>query len=412
MKRNNRLTASTALLILGMLIPAFGQAQDTLKTYIFGHSLINHQAQVNITPSNETSVPHWFHFLAEEAGENYAVAGQYGFMGGHARNLPPSAQWGFDSVAAAWNDNVQTFADADFDNIMVTPGNFMQWQGPAVNYWNDTISPLGATNTVFDYVNAQEDSLVLYVYENWPDMAGYLANGFPPTQTEWNNYNTYLNGHFHDWFIEYHDSLMLAHPNHCVRMIPTGPVISGLLSQSPFNQIAIDTLYEDDAPHGRPTIYFLAALVTYMAMYEQPAPLTYTVDPIIDPIVANNYAAAVTYIWNELQAFNDAGGNSRVFCQNQVLDISETHPIDESLQTPIEEELILYPNPTTGLLSIRGSGTGFKLEVLDLAGRRMNVPQHQTDALDLSALADGMYLVRVINTATGATSMRRILKQR
>ena len=294
------------------------QAQKNVRTFIFGHSLINHEYQVNVTPSQETSVPHWFHFLANEANHNYAVSGQYGFLQQHV-NLPPIAQWGFDSVQGAWDSDLESFAAANFTNILLTPSNFEQWQPPTADYYNDTLSPIEATNHIFNWCSQQEDSMTYYLYENWPDMGPYLNNGFPPTQQEWQNYNTYLNGGFHDWFLEYHDSVMNANPNLCIRMIPVGPIISGLLNQAPFNQIPLTTLYEDDAPHGRPTLYFLAAMITYMAMYEEPTPNSYNFMPAqyIDPIVANNYQAATNYIWNELQNFNDSFGNNRVFCQTQ-----------------------------------------------------------------------------------------------
>lgn len=367
-------------------------AQDTLKTYIFGHSLINHSqvAQINPTPSQETSVPHWFYLLAKEVGENYAVSGQFGFMGGHANNLPPSAQWGFDSVPAAWDDNVLAFSSANFDNIMVTPGNFMQWQPAHVNYWGENHSPLSSTNVVFDWVNQQEDSLKLYVYENWPDMASYLANNFPPSPSEWAQYNNYLNGGFHDWFVEYYDSLVVAHPNHCVRMIPTGPAISSLLMQAPFNQIPIDTLYEDDAPHGRATIYFLAALVTYMAMYEQPAPLTYQVPGIIDTTIANNYPAVVNHIWNELVNFNDSLGNSMVFCTTLATNISKTKEAATSVS--------IYPNPTSNHIAIqRSTSEEAQITIRDNLGRMMksikstNFVEH----LNLSSYPPGIYYVTI-----------------
>lgn len=410
--KQDRIQISLALLFVLFTGSLFGQSNDTLRTYIFGHSLINHELQVNPTPSQETSVPHWFQALAQEENEGYAVSGQYGFIGGHARNLPPIAQWGFDSVPAAWNDNYEPFSAADFDNILITPANFIQWQPPTADYYNDSISPIEATNMVFNWADQQEDSLIFYVYENWPDMGPYLSNGFPPTQSEWNAYNQYLNGDFHDWFLEYHDSLMLAHPNSCVRMIPTGPIISGLLSQSPFNQIAIDTLYEDDAPHGRPTIYFLAALCTYMAMYERPAPVTYQVPPIIDPIVANNYTAAIVYIWNELQAFTDSNGQNRVFCNSQVLAIEENEPGQQEPGLPeVEEDWMLYPNPTTGLLSIRGDFETMKVEVMDIQGRFLPVPRVNAQTLDMSNLAEGLYLVKLTDPTTGQTQVTRILKQ-
>ena len=70
------------LSLLFALVYVQVNAQQTVKTFIFGHSLINHELQVNITPSQETSVPHWMHFLSVEAGHNYSVSGQYGFLSG------------------------------------------------------------------------------------------------------------------------------------------------------------------------------------------------------------------------------------------------------------------------------------------------------------------------------------------
>jgi hypothetical protein len=371
-------------------------AQDTLKTYIFGHSLINHEYQVNITPSQETSVPHWFHFLAEQAGYNYAVSGQYGFLPQHA-NLPPIAQWGFDYVAPAWDSDNYPFSYPDFDNILITPGNFIQYQGPSIPYFNDSLSPLDYTSEVFDWVNAEEDSMTLYVYENWPDMGGFLSQGFPPSQSEWQAYNNYLHADFHDWFIEYHDSLMLAHPNHCVRMIPVGPAISNLLAQSPFDQIAIDTLYEDDAPHGRPTIYFLAALTTYMAMYGEPAPASYQVPAIIDPIVANNYQQAIDFLWNELQTFQTPSGDSRVFCESTV-----------GLEVAEQVDFEVYPNPFESTLTINSAMPIDHIELLDASGRVLIYAKEKT--VDVSTLRRGTYLCKIALTS-GLFSVKKIIKR-
>lgn len=393
---------SAALLLL-LFQNASGQAaNDTLRTYIFGHSLINHALQVNPTPSQETSVPHWFHFLAAEAGYGYAVSGQYGFLPGHATNLPPSAQWGFDHVPGAWDSDFELFSEADFDNILITPANFVQYQPPTYNYYQDTLTPISATSMVFDWVAQEEDSLDFYIYENWPDMAGFLANGFPPSASEWAAYNADLNGGFHDWFLEYHDSLIQAHPNNCVRMIPTGPVISSLLAQSPYNQIPIDTLYEDDAPHGRPTIYFLAALVTYMAMYEEPAPPSFQVPPIIDSRIANNYPAVVNFIWNELLDFKHLNGDSRVFCTSPLV------ALDPEAASPAP---LLFPNPTNGILTIQGELAGFEIKVYDLAGRAQQLPRSDEHRIDMSGLPNGMYLVQLVNAERGLSHVQKILKR-
>lgn len=362
-------------------------AQDTLRTYIFGNSLVNHELVVHPIPTQENSAPHWFHFLAQEAGYHYEVSGQYGFLSGHATSLPPIAQWGFDSVPAAWNDYLETFDDADFSNILITPANFTQWQPPFEDYYGDTLSPISASQMLIDWCNLNEDSLDIYLYEGWPDMAPYLGAGFPPTPAEWNSYNNYLNNDYHDWYLELQDSLMEDYPGQCVRMIPVAPIISTIYNTAPFNSIPIDTLYEDDAPHGRPTTYFLAGLITYMAMYEEPAPMSYVVtDSLIDTTVANNYADIVNLIWNELLLFNDSLGNSRVFC---------TTPLATQQEIDQEIQVRAYPNPTTGLLQIRIDQPIDQLELLDLNGRQVPVIRSGPSSLDLSGLAAGMYFLRI-----------------
>ncbi len=351
---------------LFVLIFVFGflnivNAQKAERTYIFGHSLLNHEFQVNPTPSQETSVPHWMHFLAQEAQHTFSVSGQYGFLPGHA-NLPPFAQWGFDFVEGAWDSDNEPFSDADFNSILITPGNFIQWQGPTENYPSKDISPHSATRDIFEWCIEQEEPLRFYIYENWPDMGGYLANGFPPTELEWDAYNQYLQADFHDWFIEYHDGLKNHFSDVCIQMIPVGPIISKLLLLEPFNQIEIENLYEDDAPHGRASIYFLASMVTYMAMYEEKVPLVFMVDPIIDPIIADNYLSIVEFIWSELNAFNYENGTSRVFCSSPVSSSSITQ--DDKINIEI------FPNPIEDDLYIAGLKVGQTIELFTVNGVR------------------------------------------
>lgn len=66
--------------------------------------------------------------------------------------------------------------------------------------------------------------------------------------------------------------------------------------------IPATTLFEDDAPHGRATWYFLAALVEYMCIYGEKTPVGFTFDPgwDVDSVVTANYQDIVDFIWAEL----------------------------------------------------------------------------------------------------------------
>lgn len=392
------------LLILIVLIRhSEGVAQKNVRTFIFGHSLINHEAQINTTPSQETSVPHWFHFLSEASNHTYAVSGQYGFLPQHA-NVPPIAQWGFDFVDGAWESDTEPFSEADFSNILITPGNFVQWQPPWMNYFGENISPIDATTTIFDWCSEQEPSLDFFIYENWPDMAPYLSNDFPPSPSEWDAYLDYLNGDFHSWFVEYHDSMQVAFPDQCIRMIPVGPAINNLMKVAPFDQIPIEDLYEDDAPHGRATIYFLASIATYMAMYEEKPALDFEVDGIIHPIVANNYLDVVDFIWDVLINFEDEDGNNRVFCSEDI----GTSTADSEMRA-----IELAPNPTHDYILLQGISSEMSVELYTAQGIRIPVKIEsftEMREVDLSLLPAGLYLLHIRNGVGETVNTMKVQK--
>jgi hypothetical protein len=282
-----------------------------MKSFMFGNSLIVHDPPAIPTPSDETTVPHWMVQLALASGFTYAADGQFGFLRNHAE-LPPSPQWGFDIVSSGWTGS---FPSSDYTTILVTPANFIQYQPPDFPYEGENptgASPLSAMLEIVDWVSAAEPGARIYLYENWPDMAGFVGR-FPPSSQEFANYNSFTVSGFHDWWIEFQDQLLSARPDVSVRMIPVGPVISRLLTFTELQDIPVTELYEDDAPHGRPTIYFLAALVTFMATYGVEAPADFEVPGTVHPLVASNYSQIVEFVWSELQSFEDLAGNSRVF---------------------------------------------------------------------------------------------------
>lgn len=373
--------------LLFILLTVEATSQKEVTSFIFGHSLIHHEFQVNPTPSQETSIPHWMHFLSQDAGHTFKVSGQYGFLPQHA-NLPPIAQWGFDSVEGAWDSDNESFSEANFNNVIITPGNFIQWQSPQENYPMESVSPISATESIFNWCNQQEDDLNFYIYENWPDMAPYLSNGFPPSEDEWISYNEYLTTEFKNWFLEYHDALVESFPNSCIKMIPVGTLISDLLGQSPYDAIPVQELYEDDAPHGRASIYFLASIISYMAIYEEKAPLNFDVPSIIHPIINNNYNQIVERLWSNLNDYNYDNGNSRVFC-NQPTTTSTSEVT--SLQ-----RIKISPNPAHDYITIETSHESHLVQIINSFGQSViegNIEPNGDNLIDINKLAKGLYSI-------------------
>lgn len=272
-----------------------GRGSGELRTYIFGHSLINNN-------SGPSAIPYWLTQLARAGEKRFAFAGQYGFLWQHVDNLPPTAQWQFNGAPSFWNHDTQSFAAANFNAVLLTPANFIQWQAPTIVDRGASNSPVGNTLDIIDWVTAQEPGIDIYIYENWPDMSGYLADGkFPPTKAEFAAYNAYTLGPFRDWWAAYDAALSKARPNVNIVSIPVGPTIAKMLTRTTLlSGIPVTDLYYDDAPHGTPTLYFLASLVTYAGMYETPPPRGFAVPRSIHPVVRKNYADIVRFIAAEL----------------------------------------------------------------------------------------------------------------
>ncbi len=368
-------------------------AQTEVRNYIFGHSLLDHRPPINPTPADETTVPHWLNILAQNAGHQYSVSGQYGFLPQHA-NLPPSAQWGYAHVPSAWESDYEDFTEADFTTAIITAGNFIQWQGPSEPYWNEeTLSPLIATQQISDWLLGQEDQINIYIYENWPDMASFIAGElFPPSSDELDNYYGYTLNDFHLWWLEYQDLLKETRPDHHIKMIPVGPILSDLHSSGYLDGIPVTELFEDNAPHGRPNIYYLAALVTYMAIYqEKPLDILPPSDQIHSEI-KNNHQAIIDLIWNELLDFNYDDGESRVFIDSPTSAIKNTNLEDDCL-------LVSY-NPSFQYIKISNRNNVSPILIYNSAGSPVKtINDLKNDFINISDLPPGLYYIKNGNGA-------------
>ena len=388
-------------LLLSLLIQGticIHSQEDTTRFFAFGHSLVNH------TTSDETTIPHWIFKLAEESGHPFAAGGKYGFLPQH-RILPPFSQWGYLEVPPVWDSDNETFAEADLTTIFLTAANFIQDVPPTMEYYSDPgITPISATEDIIQWISQQEDSLDIFIYENWPDMAGYLSDGFPADSMEFAAYNAYTLGAFHDWWIIYHDSLRNTFPDVFVRMIPVGPIMADLFTKTGLRNIQVADLYEDDAPHGQPTVYFLAGLISYMAIFEEPAPKSFIPPSSIHNIVSNNYEMVVDFIWSELLNFNDDNGDSRVFAE------MITQAIDWEIG---DDHITLYPNPNTGIFNISGDIENYLIQITDNTGhvlRTIDSSDNNT-TIDISDLPGGIYFIRARHTLHANLYFEKILKQ-
>lgn len=267
------------------------------RHYFFGHSLVNFDADIQ-------NIPHWLALLLAENSVSYAADGEYRY---EDYRLPAQADWWFESVPSAWDSN---FASSDYTTVIYTDLNYVQYQPPSEPYCCDSDenhTPINSAIRAYDYVNDYEPSAQFYIYENWPEFRHW-----PPSQAQFNAYHQRTMGEVHEWWLSLYEQVRYQRSS--VKMIPVGPVISKLLSTTPaLSDIPATSLYVDNAPHGSATIYFLAALVHYSAIYERAAPADFYVPESIHPAVRENYQTIADFIWSDLQSYQDTEGNSIVF---------------------------------------------------------------------------------------------------
>ena len=272
------------ILTLLIALPLAAQAQQDVRAFVYGNSLINH-----VTDSSDTTMPYWLAQLATAGGHGLALDGTFGFPRDFATRLPPEPGWSIDDVPLVWDTENHGFRMAGFNSIILNPENFVQYQAPDVAYDGDAASPLSATLRVLDYTDGQIPDARYYIYEGWAELGV-----FPPDTDELAAYHAFNIGAYHDWYTAYVAGLTT--PDRPVTLIPVGSVLSRLLTETPLAALAPQDLYSDDAPHGTAALYFLAALITYSSLYNEPPP-SFAPPDTLPALIRDGYPQIAAFVW-------------------------------------------------------------------------------------------------------------------
>ncbi|MFY0682138.1 MAG: calcium-binding protein [Thalassovita sp.] len=251
----------------------------------------------HLSDTPETAVPYWLNKIADARDVDFAADGVWGFLRNFSQSLPPEPNWSFPGLARAWNHDRQRFGQAGFGSVVINPANFIQYQPPTAKYDGDnprSESPVSASLTVMDWVAGQAPEATFFIYEGWADLASITS--YPPDAAGMTKYLEANTGQYHDWYVQYLDDLKQARPNRDIELIPVASVLSGLLSQPALSDLVGTDLYADDAPHGTPTLYFLAALIAYNPIFGDQLPDTMDLPNTIHPVVRKAYPQIVAYL--------------------------------------------------------------------------------------------------------------------
>ncbi|TQF00868.1 MAG: calcium-binding protein [Spiribacter salinus] len=326
------------LLAAFLLMLALPASAKEARIYVFGNSLINH-----LDGGDETAVPYWLARMAKAAGHEFAADGQWGFLRDFTRPEEPTSNWSFSGVTSAWNRDRMRFKDADLTAVMVNPANFIQYNQPDAPYDGDNpdqISPLEAMDALIDLHVGDRP---LLIYEGWAEMAG-VTRQFPPRKSGLSKYHLYNMGDYHDWYVTLSEQLTEARPGADIRLIPVARMLSQLLTEAPLDAIGAEDLYTDNAPHGTSTLYYLAAMTVFPAIYGEAAPRLEGLEGAVHPLVIEHQSSIADRVM-ELQD-NDVQARVDPLQEGKA---ASSQVAAEAERTPSSQQSTQITNPSLAL---------------------------------------------------------------
>ena len=129
----------------------------------------------------------------------------------------------------------------------------------------------------------------------------------------------------------------------------------------------------------------------------------------------------VDAFWAEQQAFFDVNDGDTVRLAFYYYGTSEAQNgvvIDDIIIYPEymtsigslkTDDLRLYPNPTTGMVTLQGDARVERIDIADISGRMLQTINHPSDHFNISGLPQGVYFVKI--TTSKGVCVRKVVKR-
>lgn len=282
--------------------PSDGKPQggQTLDTYYMLNSLHNHDAGAG---NANTSTGNWLHRLARQApngGNNITMGSFMGFANGW--ELPPRDA-GQEEIRSPYVRGTSWANANQIEVVGFVPDNF---EGP--RFAPDKISGLGFAYTprllqLIDAweANAPNANRRYIVHAGWKLLSGYGATSVaaltPPMISNWIKDSL---GQYDAWQNLIVAQLRAARPKLDIRIHNVNRALMLTYRDTVVNTLPPSALFEDLAPHGYPTLYFLAAVAEYIELFNEKPPEKFVFNATwgVNPIVMSNYQKVVDFMWD------------------------------------------------------------------------------------------------------------------
>ncbi|MFM8490954.1 MAG: T9SS type A sorting domain-containing protein [Candidatus Methylopumilus sp.] len=391
------LSSALILLTYTMLL-----GQTTTSTYYYAHSLIWHKKETN----SQANIPFWLAELEKAAGDKCLTSGKHVAIHWDppSAKIPPSHSWSFSfsNHGSAMAPN-GPYVAGKHDHVVLT---YMNWEiiydwGASIGLRNpNTIhKATDSIAVIFTWLNKNDPGIFLNLYECWPKIEkNYImggqdwspSTGKAPSSAQWVNYLNYATGNSNGFWKDLQDSLIKKAGIVNTKLIPSSMICAklwrqgGLLSDMP-----VDSIFEDLGPHGKPSSYFLAAMIVYSAQHKKPPVKPFASHPQIDQRILDRFSDISAFIMTELNAFNFPNGESRVW-ENTATKIEESKELSET-------NIKIYPNPSSDFIYISKNNEAINSEKFIYNSIGKVVYRGSENIISLSHLASGIYILKVEN---------------
>jgi hypothetical protein len=270
--------------------------------------------------SNEfQNVPTWLDRMADaDGGKRIAAQGTYDVR---SNNPPNWTQNWLPDVASLHlpTEGAASWARANAANItdmIIVTDNF---SGPPVYTDTGTNPRVGgpvpipnAADWVYEITNSiivpfeanTDDDPTYWIYEGWADGGNILAeNGTANAGNfaAWRDRTTGGLG-YGQWFDNLAAALQEDTPAAAsrIKVIPVARTIVSVMENTAASALASEDWFEDDAPHGRATLYLLASMIVYSSLYQEPAPMPDFTGTQINDVFRCKYNSIAVNIFDEM----------------------------------------------------------------------------------------------------------------
>jgi hypothetical protein len=293
---------------------------EELRTYHFGHSLMLHDVSNNpIYDSNsggsrddkELSILHWMKQLTDASGGIYFADGQYRNQARVGYAIPADNGW-FEPETSIWSGN---FVDSGYNAVLYTDINFLQYIPIGEPSQNDSLTPIEMFERIINY-DELEPNTPIYLYASWPDAGGALdgvgyAEGISPPTLQPNaaQVSAYYRSaigegenipSYEQWW---RDLYQETRSTGNVIYMPVNWILIRTIRDSGYlNNAQFGDLFEDNAPHGRASVYLMAAMIQYVVMNNAvPAEPQNLPAEVIHGDIISNFDAIASFMLSEWQ---------------------------------------------------------------------------------------------------------------